>query len=197
MKLFIIVILSVKICLTDCNTINEDPETTETTVYNETELLEPPVNDSEVSTQTLYVRGPCPYGFIHNPNQRTCYSLNINNPGLTWFEALTFCMSMHANLVAVESEQEQIFIIGMIRHFGQGHTDLWTGGNTLTKRGDWIWAGGLHRPPKRFTYTRWDPGEPSNSNNNEKCVHFNRAKSHRWNDARCDNKYYFICEKDV
>ncbi|CAH1785028.1 unnamed protein product [Owenia fusiformis] len=206
MKLYILVTLVVNICLAVCTPVITDTSLnndTKTTLDNETVPLSPidqPESQASDSAYRLYTRGPCPYGFIYNANQRTCYSLNTNNQGVTWFEALSFCMSMHANLVAIESEQEQLYILGMLRHFEHGDSTVWTGGNTLSKHGNWFWAGGLHAPQKRFTYTRWAPGEPSNHDNHnnwEKCVYLESKKEHKWNDDSCYRKLYFICERGV
>ncbi|CAH1791584.1 unnamed protein product [Owenia fusiformis] len=134
----------------------------------------------------------CPSRFSRNQN--SCY-LFVYTPGgaATWFEAKTLCLSFGAHLVAIETEAEQIYIVGKIHSDGKGGLSFWTGGHDMAGR--WLWAGGPCFDTEEIdVYSNWNPNQPDNGSGTEDCLEIHAGISFRWNDDQCFHKKQFICE---
>ncbi|CAH1778789.1 unnamed protein product [Owenia fusiformis] len=142
----------------------------------------------------------CPMGFTFNENLESCYNFVISEK-TTWYNALTFCNSMDANLVAIDSEEEYNFLRSEIQGrgiIGDGATtgnSFFIGGNFLN--GGWQWAGGPSWKTKPILYapwsTTWSSPEP-NDVNAERCTVLyggEQFKLHNWN---CGFEFHYICE---
>ncbi|KAK3083892.1 hypothetical protein FSP39_004817 [Pinctada imbricata] len=60
----------------------------------------------------------------------------------------------------------------------------------MIHEGHWIWAQTLDR----WEFQLWHRGEP-NGKTRENCLEFGSHWNYTWNDAHCDDKKHFICEK--
>ncbi|XP_048727620.2 perlucin-like isoform X2 [Ostrea edulis] len=129
----------------------------------------------------------CPSGWKHRGN--SCYAFFLDVPD-GWTEAMLYCRALNAKLVEIETEMENEFLrIYLMDH---GYTKyFWIGLTDALVEGRWVWETTQTTP----TYTNWGPGEPNDSEHHEDCVHMYPSSFH-WNDAPCNNKYSFICEKD-
>ncbi|XP_062617373.1 uncharacterized protein LOC134279047 [Saccostrea cucullata] len=56
----------------------------------------------------------------------------------------------------------------------------------------WIWAS---LQTSISHYTGWSVGEPNNKLHDESCIELNHMKHYQWNDERCTEHNYFICEQ--
>ncbi|XP_051898147.1 hepatic lectin-like [Pristis pectinata] len=116
--------------------------------------------------------------------KRNCYTFSSSEK--TWFEAQSSCESMNANLVVINSAEEQEFLTKKLKNYY-----YWIGLNDLTYEGDWRWLDGTNYSS---SLTFWQKGEP-NDKNNEDCA---EMLSHGlWNDQGCNVPQHWICEKPV
>ncbi|CAH1773717.1 unnamed protein product [Owenia fusiformis] len=137
----------------------------------------------------------CPKGFTKNEVLKSCHKF-ITNTKLMWTDALAFCQSLQANLVAIETHVEQLYLADKLTN-GDLPTETWywTGGNELC--GTWEWAGGLSWTPKSITgYLNWDTTYelPQPQANDERCLGLHSEFTYKWHDLTCKSEEYFICE---
>ncbi|KAJ8026239.1 Contactin-associated protein 1 [Holothuria leucospilota] len=137
----------------------------------------------EVSDNSMEL---CDSGWTHKGNG--CY--RAVEESRNWFDALDYCRNLRgdADLVSILDSTEKISAFAMSR---RTHTEnaYWIGLHDLNSEGTWEWSDG-----SAYSYTAWTTGEPNNSNNNENCAVLTWSSDGTWNDANCDNTYYFICK---
>ncbi|XP_069067921.1 C-type lectin domain family 17, member A-like isoform X2 [Pleurodeles waltl] len=101
----------------------------------------------------------------------------------TWESAKVDCDRRGSHLVAVESQEEQMFLAQNLN--GQVH---WIGLRYSAQNGTWQWVNGA---PLGVRY--WRPGEPNNAKEGENCAEMEPTTS--WNDDDCSQNHHWICEK--
>ncbi|MED6259464.1 hypothetical protein ATANTOWER_023388, partial [Ataeniobius toweri] len=107
----------------------------------------------------------------------------VSSTKKTWQESRTFCQSKGADLMIINSKEEQDFANKLQKYMWIGLTDLET-------EGTWKWVDGS---PLATSY--WSDGEP-NGKTTENCGNiktFTQARS--WNDELCSHSLNWICEK--
>ncbi|XP_044201800.1 C-type lectin domain family 4 member M-like isoform X2 [Thunnus albacares] len=103
----------------------------------------------------------------------------------TWNESRTDCLQRGADLVVVNSRDEQEFI-------NRYQKMMWIGLTDSEREGTWKWVDGTP-----LTTSFWDSGEPNN-NNNEDCVETRfYPEETGWNDIICGERRLWICEKKM
>ncbi|KAJ0033148.1 hypothetical protein NQD34_000255, partial [Periophthalmus magnuspinnatus] len=108
----------------------------------------------------------------------------ISTAKRNWENSRRFCMQRNADLIVINSKQEQEFV----RTF---HRFMWIG-LTMTQ-GKWMW---VDNTPLTTSY--WGPGEPSMNLENEDCVESRFFEvEHTWNDLKCEDINFWICEKTM
>ncbi|XP_034146960.1 C-type lectin domain family 4 member E-like isoform X2 [Esox lucius] len=117
-----------------------------------------------------------------------CYYLSL--VGKTWSESREDCKDRGADLVIINSREEQVFLnqLGNNLHYWIGLTDS-------EKEGTWRWVDGTTPPTPQF----WRQGEPNNAHEDENCVVFNSFTNSlgniwSWNDQPCSLKTNWVCE---
>ena len=73
-----------------------------------------------------------------------------------------------------------------------GKEEFWMGLHDKAVEGSWKYTDGT-----RFDFSRWSPGEPNNSGN-EDCAYFRKDTedySQKWNDMACTRKFPFVCKR--
>ncbi|XP_076584162.1 CD209 antigen-like protein A [Chaetodon auriga] len=105
----------------------------------------------------------------------------------SWRESRDDCLQRGADLMIINSEEEQDFT----RKF---HKLMWIGLTDSETEGVWKWVDGTP-----LTKSFWTPGEPNSyQGHNEDCV---ELKSHdmvnSWNDKPCKDQNFWICEKMI
>ena len=112
---------------------------------------------------------------------------------LLWSEAKTRCESMGGHLVTITSEEEQVFVAGLVAN-GSKH-QYWLGANDLS--GSFQWVTG-----ESFTFSKWADGQPDCFLKREHYLQMfkdpnpRRSSSpYEWNDASEDN-YLLSSEED-
>ncbi|KAG8179318.1 hypothetical protein JTE90_021986 [Oedothorax gibbosus] len=133
----------------------------------------------------------CSNGWFTHENM--CYKMGRGR--ITWEEASHSCLMENSNLVSVHSKELSDFLTAFflmrIRH------SVWIGLHDRITEGTYEWD-----DDSPVNFTNWAPGEPSGRDRKtEDCVEaaFYNAnqgkKMGQWNDATCDHKMPFICQK--
>ncbi|KAK7089695.1 hypothetical protein V1264_024172 [Littorina saxatilis] len=106
----------------------------------------------------------------------------------TWQNAEVECETMGAGLVEIDSQAENSFVFTMVTAAGAGQA--WMGLSDVGTEGLFLLPSG--QPP---TFTKWQPGQPSDGAGKEDCATFWPDFADRWNDVRCDIDRPFVCEQ--
>ncbi|XP_070771392.1 CD209 antigen-like protein E [Enoplosus armatus] len=126
----------------------------------------------------------------------SCYLCSVRSG--SWEKGRQDCRERGADLVVVDSSEEQEFLSKLIKQ------DTWLGLNDRDKEGTWKWIDetpltvSLSCQPPRY----WSERQPDNGGGDPKwgeedCAHFTSGvtSQHNWNDLRCDVSLQWICEK--
>ncbi|KAL7855607.1 hypothetical protein AOLI_G00192110 [Acnodon oligacanthus] len=130
---------------------------------------------------------PCPAGWTKFMS--SCYYMSFF--GKTWEQSRQDCRMKGADLVIINSREEQIFVSGL------GRT-LWIGLTDQAVEGHWKWVDGTS-----LGTGYWLPGEPNNAHyQSENCAEVvHRVGSSdtlsSWNDVPCSRAISWICETKV
>ncbi|XP_046959960.1 secretory phospholipase A2 receptor [Vanessa cardui] len=152
------------------------------------------------STKRLHLNscGTVDPGYELNPRTGSCYK--FHRVPRTWSRAYMTCTAEGGHLAIINSETEaqvikEIFAknpgSSMVGNFWKdiafmGFHDWGEHGEFLTIHGDTLLEAG---------YDKFSPGEPNNATTGEFCGAVYR--NGMYDDLWCENKYAFICEKDV
>ncbi|XP_012994201.2 C-type lectin domain family 4 member E-like isoform X2 [Esox lucius] len=104
----------------------------------------------------------------------------------TWYESRQDCQRRNADLVIINSEEEQKLISGLKMRFWIGLTDK-------DEEGTWKWVDGT-----KLTTGYWLSGQPDNFQSQEDCAEiyiWDNKRLELWNDLNCETKRNWICEK--
>ncbi|XP_028447911.1 CD209 antigen-like protein D [Perca flavescens] len=118
----------------------------------------------------------------------SCYLLSAESG--SWEKGRQDCRERGADLVVIESSEEQMLISGITNR------DTWIGLTDRDEEGTWKWVDGTPLTLKYWT------GQPDNGGGDpqwgeEDCVHVvaGRNTGANWNDLWCDDSLQWICEK--
>nr|XP_023646920.1 CD209 antigen-like protein A [Paramormyrops kingsleyae] len=122
----------------------------------------------------------CPKGWTRFETRLYC----ISTEKKTWQESRQDCKNRGADLIVINSRQEQDIIL---------HTDAWIGLTDREREGTWKWVDGTP-----LTTSFWRDGEPNNVGE-EDCAHNNAGTNpiKSWNDKGCSAKSFWVCEKEA
>jgi Lectin C-type domain len=108
----------------------------------------------------------------------------------TWYIARAKCEKMGGHLICIGDADEDFFAVNLIKQ-AQGIT-AWIGASDEEEAGVWRWVNG-----EPFSYSRWGPGQPDNTNGVETCVEITGFwKDSPWNDGVEGCRFPFVCEWD-
>ncbi|XP_071017840.1 uncharacterized protein [Oncorhynchus clarkii lewisi] len=127
---------------------------------------------------------PCPEGW--KTSGFSCYYTSTVIK--TWEESRKDCNERGAQLVIINSREEQTFINGL---YGPGN-ETWIGLTNVDTEGTWKWVDGTP-----LTTAYWKTGKPSSSlGADQDCVAFIHHSSGpgEWNDEECHKSNNWICE---
>ncbi|GAA6088911.1 CD209 antigen-like protein C [Tachysurus ichikawai] len=112
----------------------------------------------------------------------------ISTEKKNWIESKHDCMGRGADLVIINSREEQDFV--EVWRKGEG---AWIGANDRNIEGVWKWVDGT-----TVSNGFWSNGEPNNKGDEDCAVSGYRAEPvPNWVDVYCSNDYIWICEKRV
>ncbi|XP_028264185.1 C-type lectin domain family 4 member E-like [Parambassis ranga] len=116
----------------------------------------------------------------------SCYL--VSSKSGSWDEGRADCRERGADLVVIDSIQEQTFLSTFITHRS------WIGLTDRDEEGTWKWIDGTP-----LTLTEWDWKQPDNGNKDpmygeEDCAQIIAKENSRWNDVSCAAQLKWICE---
>ncbi|XP_071114201.1 perlucin-like protein [Haliotis cracherodii] len=133
----------------------------------------------------------CPDAWIRYGN--SCYMFIGSTE--TWLEASQQCVARGAVLAAIETAEENAFIQGYLKVFGDigANMQTWIGGSDMEIEGIWKWA----PSGERVSYTDWASGEPQGCATCGDCLAIWPGYNYKWADYPCHTREKFICEKKI
>ncbi|XP_069039097.1 C-type lectin domain family 4 member M-like [Lepisosteus oculatus] len=130
----------------------------------------------------------CPQGFVFYNTRCYFFSSEIKN----WNDSRTACRSQGADLVIIESRQEQEFLWNLTR--SPSKQSAWIGLTDQNKEGTWLWVDGTN-----LTVKYWANQQPDNWQGKEHCalidITLSTDMEKIWNDVPCTGNNYRICER--
>uniref|UniRef100_A0A4W6FVA5 C-type lectin domain-containing protein n=1 Tax=Lates calcarifer TaxID=8187 RepID=A0A4W6FVA5_LATCA len=110
----------------------------------------------------------------------------ISSVKKTWQESRNYCLQEGADLMIINSEEEQV---------NQWKDNIWIGLTDRETEGTWKWVDGTP-----LTTSYWASNEPNGHTilRDEDCgeVMLHEIKDN-WNDKACDDPNFWICEKKL
>ncbi|KAI8485730.1 mannose binding [Branchiostoma belcheri] len=156
------------------------------------------LNDVKQSLQQYVDYGTCSDNYQRkNRKYYKAFSISKN-----WVDASAYCRSQGAggNLAMPKDSSTNGFLI-QLKNAKSSSWGFWFGLNDRGSEGRWKWPDGT----SLGSFNYWSPVEPNNGgknwlgqyNNPEDCVEYFRThwRNSNWNDAKCGDKRYFICER--
>ena len=142
---------------------------------------------------------PCPSGWEDFDDY--CYL--VSSSFKSWSEALTYCRSLGGELVKINSQEENEFVLNLVRDKAASVKQVWIGMSWDSNGQDFFWSDGSIP-----VYDNWATGEP-NGFSLEPCTQMYTARANSvnlpkrasgsWNDISCsaDSKYPcgIVCKK--
>ncbi|XP_053474750.1 uncharacterized protein LOC128604003 [Ictalurus furcatus] len=110
----------------------------------------------------------------------------MSNEKKNWEESRQDCRDKGADLVIINSKEEQVFISKQL-----GSSRAWIGLSDRAVEGDWKWVDSTP-----LTTKFWASGEPNNEGD-EDCAEIFSLNGNFWNDQKCSNNKHWICERRV
>ncbi|XP_033841126.2 asialoglycoprotein receptor 1-like [Periophthalmus magnuspinnatus] len=135
--------------------------------------------------------------------QSKCYYFSSRT--LSWSSSRAWCQTHRADLVIINSEEEQNFTHETSHRMDQTNTRLWIGMSDIEQEGDWRWVDGrqvtsspqywLDRPGVGTEPDDWT----SEDIEGEDCGHVDTSEEvlQAWMDGSCKISYRWICEMNV
>ncbi|XP_030643645.1 C-type lectin domain family 4 member E-like [Chanos chanos] len=107
----------------------------------------------------------------------------------SWSESRQDCRERGADLVIINSKEEQEFVDRLKKI---STVAAWIGLTDRDIEGVWKWV-----DDTTLTTGYWWPNEPNDHNGNEDCAESapSEGKLENWNDLSCNEKRNYICEK--
>ncbi|XP_049983409.1 CD209 antigen-like protein B isoform X1 [Alexandromys fortis] len=126
---------------------------------------------------------PCPWDWTFL--RGNCYF--VSKYQQNWSRAVKACQEVEAQLVIIQSDEEQSFL----QQTSKAKGATWMGLSDLKKEGSWLWVDDSPLSSRFQKY--WNRGEPNNIGE-EDCVEF---AGDGWNDSKCDLQKFWICKKSA
>ncbi|XP_053335422.1 CD209 antigen-like protein E [Clarias gariepinus] len=122
--------------------------------------------------------------------KRKCFSFNsslyfMSNENKSWTESRQDCRDRGADLVIINSREEQEFMGKQLGTF-----EGWIGLSDRDTEGEWKWVNGTP-----LTTASWAKGEPNDVGDEDCAVIFSAPNVTVWNDKKCFIKQPWICKK--
>ncbi|XP_036439421.1 CD209 antigen-like protein E [Colossoma macropomum] len=164
--------IALRLYLTDLN--NQTKETHQ--LQNETDKLQRRLSEPEKTKQQDWTFFNTSMYFISTGEK-------------SWSESRQDCRKRGADLVTVNSREEQDFIEKFRRD-----QRAWIGLTDSETEGAWKWVDG-----SALTTKFWEHEEPNSNAGNEDCVitGYKSDPVNNWADFPCNDRFVWICEKSI
>ncbi|KAM7361457.1 uncharacterized protein ACRADG_012072 [Cochliomyia hominivorax] len=137
-----------------------------------------------IKIQTIYSSGK-----FYTSDQNNIYFID-DEYKYSWFDALTNCVNLNMNLVAIETKEKSDEINSLLRKEFKNINTFWIGAVANGKDRHYVWISNGHT----VSFTNWHPGQPDFYNSNEYCIQIGRNNQFQWNDHDCVVEFGLICE---
>ncbi|KAJ8367590.1 hypothetical protein AAFF_G00314790 [Aldrovandia affinis] len=128
---------------------------------------------------------PCPEGWEQR-NSKCYYFSTVRK---SWMDSRRDCLKQGADLVIIESKEEQEFISKHTRE-GSGY---WIGLGDSETEGTWLWVDGT---PLQKDKAFWMRGQPENDDGSEDCA-ATAPPENKWGTAPCNWHVKSVCKTDA
>ncbi|KAL4217691.1 carbohydrate binding [Mactra antiquata] len=148
--------------------------------------------------------GSCPHGWLLHDD--SCY-LYVLNHRLTHADASSQCQRQQSHLVIIDSQGEQHMIAhylnrnGAFRHILNESNDyhsttIWTAGLKVNNRFQWLdTTTNTYKDIVLYHHNHWEDSFPYYSSDSGTCIGVIGSHRYKWRDFRCEDKFFYICEK--
>ncbi|XP_034003321.1 CD209 antigen-like protein E isoform X2 [Trematomus bernacchii] len=137
-------------------------------------------NLTEKTRDVECLKKMCPEGWRKFGS--SCYLFSTEKA--SWEQSRQDCTARGADLVIVDSEEEQGFITSMTKK------STWIGLSDREEEGTWKWVDG-----SPLNLTLWEETQPDNGAERTHCAYI--SPSAWWNDQSCEDLLPWICEKEA
>ncbi|KAI8480039.1 hypothetical protein Bbelb_422470 [Branchiostoma belcheri] len=138
---------------------------------------------------------PCSREYILFEVEGTC--LKFSDDKQTYQGAKDSCREYGngGKLVVIKTPAMDEFIETNLRNMGRNDSDgeTWIGLDNLTDHGNFVWSDGSVLSTQ--DYQNWGIGQPDIDA--ERCVEIWPQSGYKWNNVRCHDSNYYICQKAV
>ncbi|RUS72270.1 hypothetical protein EGW08_019971, partial [Elysia chlorotica] len=139
-----------------------------------------------VATTKRPPRVNCPRGWTANQGLKTC--VRLYSQPKTWSDSRTACQSQGGDLVVIKNGQTNSWVNGLVSN---QKGIYWIGLHDRQKENQFEWLDS----DLKATFTYWNQNEPNNYRGNENCVALLGTRNNKWNDADCNGKNRYICQR--
>ncbi|XP_022078082.1 asialoglycoprotein receptor 2-like isoform X1 [Acanthochromis polyacanthus] len=140
---------------------------------------------SESTEKGMTVEETCPQGWLLLGS--SCYYVSLQRK--SWDLSRQDCLLRDADLVIINSRQEQDFLTGFAM-------TVWIGMTDRQEEGSWIWVDGT--PVNKDGSLLWALGQPDNAFGGEDCGDLWATETFMGlNDFNCSARAQWICEKTL
>ncbi|XP_067661409.1 uncharacterized protein [Haliotis asinina] len=160
------------------------------------------IDDIYVYDRACQTLPACPSGAYRRTGNgsRSCYTFHTTPTN--WSNCQEACKKENSasHLVAIESEEEQKFLVNIIKNdpalTAAGSSGFFTSGNDEETENNFRWTG--MDTPYSIGYTNWYPGQPNNVLLKQDCLVMEYPNAdYEWNDNECSSSFPYICEVDL
>jgi len=127
------------------------------------------------------IHSPRSVSIIHGPvfNSSTGNTYYLLSEA-SWDESQAFCVANGGNLVTINDEEENNWLLATFLAVLPEYNNFWTGFSDQVVEGVWVWISG-----EPVTYTNWAPGQPDDAGGEDYCwlIGVNYPEYKDWNDV--------------
>ncbi|XP_017316739.1 CD209 antigen-like protein E isoform X1 [Ictalurus punctatus] len=176
------------------NTENNQLQTSYNNLTKERDQLQTSYNNLTIERDQLQREIDGYRSTLHLCYKGRCFNFDssvyyMSNEEKNWEESRQDCREKGADLVIINSKEEQEFISKIL-----SRRKAWIGLNDRDREGEWKWVDGT---PLNTGF--WGQSEPNSAAGEEDCVviHDHTDPVWNWSDYPCSRQFIWICEKTV
>ncbi|XP_058240759.1 hepatic lectin-like [Hemibagrus wyckioides] len=192
--LFVLLLAAITVLWIKFNILNTENNQLQTSYNNltiERDQLQSSYNNLSIERDHLQKERDGYQKTLCDSYKWTCFSSSssfygMSNENKNWRESRKDCRDKGADLLIINSTEEQEFIVKQLGNF-----EAWIGLSDKDVEGEWKWVNN-----RTLTTKYWAEGEPNNDGEEDCAVIYASSKT-VWNDRQCSVQLPWICEKPV